>query len=283
MLFKKLIVLIFLLCANPVLANEIGSKTSEKPASDFSWQFMINMAAVYEPVILKDVELNGIEDFVAFSLSLDLYYKGFYIQSNQRRLGSQFYSSEIGYQLINKNDWAIDILTKSYISGYSPKYLIEDQNKPIPTLDGLNDKESGNGIALRYSRFINDDLFSIEFASLGVLSKADGWLIDSFYSHLVQYRNWDIYLGGGATFYSSRVIDYYLGVDLDEANEHRPEHQADGAMRLQAEIFAQHPISKSWSFSAGITQNYYSSSVLDSPLADKQYITQLLIGVMYVF
>ncbi|MCJ8319559.1 MAG: MipA/OmpV family protein [Colwellia sp.] len=283
MLFKKLIVLIFLLSANLALANEKESTTTQTPDSDFSWQFMINMAAVYDPVFLKDVELNGIDDFLAFSLSLDLYYKGFYIQSSQRRLGSQFYSSEIGYQLINKDDWAIDILTKSYISGYSPKYLIEDQDKPIPTLDGLNDRDSGNGIAIRYSRFIDNDLFSVEFASLGVLSRADGWLIDSFYSHLIQYRNWDIYLGGGATFYSSRVIDYYLGVDLEEANEYRPEHQADGAMRLQAEIFAQHPISENWSFSAGITQNYYSNSVLDSPLADKQYITQILIGVMYVF
>jgi len=283
MLFKKIIVLIFLLCANLVLANEKESTTEQTSDSDFSWQFMINMAAVYDPVILKDVELNGIEDFVAFSLSLDLYYKGFYIQSNQRRLGSQFYSSEIGYQLINKDDWAIDILTKSYLSGYSPKYLIEDQSKPIPTLDGLDDRDSGNGIALRYSRFIGNDLFSVEFASLGVLSKADGWLIDSFYSHLIQYRNWDIYLGGGATFYSSRVMDYYLGVDLNEANEYRSEYQADSAVRLQAEIFAQHPISESWSFSAGITQNYYSNNVVDSPLADKQYITQILIGVMYVF
>lgn len=283
MLFKKIIVLLFLLCANVALADEKNTTQDKTSDSEFSWQFMINMAAVYDPVILKGVELSGIEDFLAFSLSLDLYYKGFYIQSNQRRLGSQFYSSEIGYQLINNEDWAVDILTKSYISGYYPDELIKNQDEAIPTLEGLKDRDSGNGIALRYSRFIDNDLFSIEVASLGVLNRADGWLIDSFYSHLIQYRNWDIYLGGGATFYSSRAMDYYLGVSPEEENEYRPEHQSEGAVKLQAEVYAQHPITENWSFSAGITQSYYSKNVVDSPLADKQSITQVLVGVMYVF
>ena len=112
---------------------------------------------------------------------------------------------------------------------------------------------------------------------------ADGWLIDSFYSHLIQYKNWDIYLGGGATLYSSGVVDYYLGVNLNEANQFRPQHQGDVVVRLQSEIFVQYPIAQSWSFGAGITQNYYSKNAVDSPLADKQHLTQVLIGVMYVF
>lgn len=283
MKFQKLSVFIFLFSANLALANDKNTTPESTNDNEFSWQFMVNMAAVYDPSILKNVEQHDIDDFLALSFSVDLYYKGFYIQSSQRRSGTRFYGGEIGYQISNHDDWALDVLTKTYIPGFFPNELIDDQDKAIPTLEGLDDRDSGNGIALRYSRFIDNDVFSIELASLDALSDADGWLIDSFYSHLIQYKNWDIYLGGGATFYSSNVIDFYLGVDSDEVNEFRPEHQGKAVVRLQAEIFAQHPVSESWSFSAGITQNYYSKHAVASPLADKQHITQVLVGFMYVF
>ncbi len=283
MSLKHFFVLFYFLSVNFAFAETTNTTQEAEKDSEFNWQFMVSMAAVYDPVILKGVEVNGVDDFLALSFSLDIYYKGFYIQSNQRRADGQFMDSEIGYQLVEKDDWAVDILLKTYLYGYSPKYITESQNQAIPTLDGLDDRDSDNGLALRYSKFIDDDLFYIDVATLGTFSKVDGWLIDTFYSHLIQHRNWDIYIGAGATFYSDGVVNYYLGVTPSEENEYRPEHKGDSAFLLQAEINAQHPISENWSFKAGISQKYYSKEIIKSPLADKQYITQVLIGVMYVF
>ena len=97
------------------------------------------------------------------------------------------------------------------------------------------------------------------------------------------YRNWDIYLNAGLTLYSSQVTDYYVGIDASEANEFRPQFTGQAGARIQFELFAQLPISESWTFNAGISQSYYSSNIADSPIVDSQGATQMMAGVLYVF
>ena len=105
----------------------------------------------------------------------------------------------------------------------------------------------------------------------------------SFYSYLIQHRNWDIYVGGGFTYYSQNIMDYYIGVSSIEANENRAEFTADEGYRTQLELYAQHPISESWSFNTGVTHSYFSSNVKESPLVDTNQVTQVMVGVLYVF
>ena len=106
---------------------------------------------------------------------------------------------------------------------------------------------------------------------------------DSFYSYLLPYKNWDIYLGTGLTYFSQDIINYYIGVSPDEVLATRPEFEAKSGFRAQAEIYAQYPVSESWSFHTGITHSYFSSNVKDSPLVDTNQVTQVTLGVMYVF
>jgi outer membrane scaffolding protein for murein synthesis (MipA/OmpV family) len=249
----------------------------------FSWQFMAGFSTIYSPAILKDVKQDDLIDFLSFSLQLDLYYKGFFIQSNHRRADSISLGGEMGYQLIVKDEWELDIINKTYLPGYEPENLIDDSHNDIPTLEGLDDRSSGEGLGLRYSRFYKSAILSIDVASLSINSSAKGWVAEAFYSHLVPYRNWDFYLGAGLTHYSDQVTDYYLGVDKDEISDARPYHKASSSYRAQLEVYAQYPLSKKWTFNGSITQSYYSNNITDSPLADKQHITQVALGVLYVF
>ena len=273
----------FLLLFSSLLCAAEPSQQTEDSKDDFSWQFMLGMSAVSDPTILTGVEQNDVDDYLALSLILDVYYKGFFIQANHRRAGGLHFGSELGYQLENNDKWALDIIAKTYIPGYSPKELIEDQPTPIPVMEGLDNRSIGNGLALRYSHFNKNALLTVDLATLQATSAADGWLIETFYSHLIPYKNWDIYLGAGLTYYSKEVTDYYTGIDKDEVSPIRPAYKAGDSLLAQVEVYTQYPLSKHWTFNAGITQNMYSANITASPLVEHQNLTEILVGLIYVF
>jgi len=279
----KLLLLICCLISTPIFSAE---KELEKEATlfdqTFNWQVMAGFSAIYNPFILTDVKQEEPRDFLAFSLLVDFYYKGFFLQSNDRRVEGLFQGGELGYQLLDKNDWALDIIAKPYLPGFMPDDIIKSKNKNIPSIEGLKDRNIGFGIGLRYSKYYDDAIFSFDLATLRP-STGRGLLADLYYSHLILYRNWDIYLGAGLTLYSDSIIDYYVGIDHDEVTPTRARYKARSGFRSQLEIFARHPISKSWTFNAGITQSYYSNAISNSPIVNKHNFTQIMLGAVYVF
>jgi len=245
----------------------------------FSWQAMGGMSGVYEQSILEGVEQTEIGDFLTASLLLDVYYKGFFIQSNHRRSDAVLLGGEIGYELIVEDNWELDVIHKTYLPGYDPEELIENSDFGIPTLADLKIRNAAEGLGFRYSHFYQDAILSVDVAAISY----SGWVADIFYSQLVPYRNWDFYLGAGFSHYSERVTDYYVGVNQNEVSEARSYYKPGSSYKAQLEIFARHPISKSWSFNGGITQSYYSSAFKESPLIGRQHVTQVMLGVLYVF
>lgn len=249
----------------------------------FEWQLIVDLSLASKPVILTGVEQTEPWDYFQLGLLIDLSYKGFFLQSNARRSSTVIDGGELGYQLTVQNDWELDVILKSYIEGYDPSDIIKNQKNDIPQLAGLDERDFTGGIALRYSRFFDNAIFYIDIAAASADDDASGIIIDSFYSYLVPYRNWDIYFGAGLTYYDQALIDYYIGIDANEVTPDRPLYSADSSFRAQLEIYAQYPLSQSWSFNAGLTQTFYSNSIKQSPLVDKNKLTQLMIGVHYVF
>jgi len=291
-MLKKSLTLVMVLSLGLSLTISSGKTFAADPKHDnettvfdktFSWQFMGGISGVYDQSPIKGNKQSEFEDYLHVSLLFDLYYKGFFMQSNHRRSSAATLGGEIGYELIVKDSWELDIISKTYVSGYEPSDIIDNNDRDIPTLSGLEDRDFGRGIGLRYSRFYQNSVLSIDVASLAPLSKANGWVADVFYSHLIPYRNWDIYLGAGFTYYSAGVTDYFVGVNQDEASSARPIYEPGSGYQAQLEVFAQHPISRNWSFNAGITQSYYSATINDSPLIGKQHLTTVMLGVLYVF
>jgi len=269
--------------------NDIpGSANSPIVKDAFEWQFMVDFSLVDTQILLADVEQTEPWDYFQLGLLLDMSYKGFFIQTNSRRSTAALGSAELGYQITVQNDWQLDVILKAYINGYSPDAIIKDQDQDIPQLSGLNDRNPAGGIALRYSRFFDDAIFYIDLAAAHAGENEQGGdttglIIDSFYSYLLPYRNWDIYLNAGLTYYDQALVDYYIGINADEVTSNRPLYKADSGFRGQLEVYAQYPLSQSWSFNAGITQSIYSKDIKQSPLVDKNTLTQLMIGVLYVF
>jgi len=268
--------------------NMVNSANLPIVKDAFEWQFMVDLSLVDTQILLTDVHQTDLWDYFQLGLLLDMSYKGFFIQTNSRRSSTALGSAELGYQITVQKNWQLDVILKAYINGYSPDEIIKDQEQNIPQLAELNDRNPTSGIALRYSHFFDDAIFYIDVAAAHAIDDgqdddATGLIIDSFYSYLLPYRNWDIYLGAGLTYYDQALVDYYIGIDADEVTSSRPLYEADTGFRGQLEIYAQYPLSQSWSFNAGITQSFYSNDIKQSPLVDKNKLTEVMIGVLYVF
>jgi len=271
-------------------ANIDEEHSANKPVikDAFEWQFILDLSLVYDPKIIAGIEQEDLLHYFLPGILVDISYKGFFLQSNQRRSNALLGGTEFGYQLFVEENWQLDLIAKAYMQGYDSDSLIEYGGGDEELLLGLREREATGGVALRYSQYFNDALFSIDFAygSAGDDVNGEhvgGLIVDSFYSHLVPYRNWDIYFGGGLTYFSQDIVDYYIGVSPEETNDKRPEYTADGGFRGQLEIYAQHPLSANWSFNAGITHSIFSNSVKESPLVDKNQVTQVMLGAQYVF
>mgnify|MGYP000070699637 CR=1 FL=1 len=252
----------------------------------FEWQFMLDLALVDNQIVIADVKQIDPWDYFQLGLLIDISYKGFFLQTNSRRSSTALGSGEFGYQLTVQEKWQLDIIVKAYLYGYSPEDILNKQD--IPQLVGLSEKKPTGGIALRYSRFLDNSIFYVDVATARAADNDQdgsitGLIVDSFYSYLIPYRNWDIYLGAGLTYYDKAFVDYYIGIDADEVTSSRPLYEANRGFRGQLEVYAQYPLSESWSFNAGITQSFYTNNIKRSPLVDSNTFTEVMLGVLYVF
>ena len=271
-------------------ADDNKENSTNKPVikDEFEWKFLFDLSFVYDQNIIAGIEQEDLWHYFEPGLMLDISYKGFFLQTNQRRSKILLGGTEFGYQIMVEEYWQLDLIAKAYMQGYDSEALIEHGGGDDELLAGLREREVTVGMAIRYSHFFNEALFSIDFAlaSAGDDEHGEhvtGFIIDSFYSHLLPYRNWDIYLGAGLAYFNQDIVDYYLGISADEVTATRPEHTAQGGFRAQAEVYAQYPLSASWSFHAGITQSIYSNNVKESPLVKSNKLTQVMLGVLYVF
>jgi outer membrane scaffolding protein for murein synthesis (MipA/OmpV family) len=291
--FSWLLVMCLLLFSFLSYGQESSDKqdnSANKPVikDEFEWQIILDLSLIYDPTIITGIEQEELSHYLLPGLLVDISYKGFYLQTNQRRSHVLLGGTELGYQLLIENDWQLDLILKAYMQGYDSQSLIDYGGGDPELLSGLKEREVTIGAAIRYSQYFEDALFRLDFAygSSGEDENENhvgGLIIDSFYSYLLPYKNWDIYLGAGLSYFSQDIINYYIGVSPDEVLATRPEYEAEAGFRGQAEIYAQYPVSESWSFHTGITHSYFSSNVKESPLVDTNQVTQVTLGVMYVF
>ncbi|MCP4988112.1 MAG: MipA/OmpV family protein [Colwellia sp.] len=270
------------------LTNEEHSANKPIIKDEFEWQFILDLSLVYDPKIIAGIEQEKAWHYFMPGILVDISYKGFFLQSNQRRSSAFIGGTVFGYQVLVEDNWQLDLIAKAYMQGYDSESLIEYGGGDDSLLSGLREREATVGIALRYSYYFDNALFTLDLASAHTGDDAyddhvSGLIIDSFYSYLLPYRNWDLYLGGGLTYFSQDIVDYYIGVSPEEVTDSRAEYTADGGFRGQLEVYAQYPLSANWSFNAGITHSIFSSDVKESPLVDRNQITQVMLGVLYVF
>ncbi|MGB0833360.1 MAG: MipA/OmpV family protein [Psychrobium sp.] len=265
---------LFLLSSFAANAQD-GEEEKSKDSDKWHWDIQFQIGGIFYEHPLKGVEQEEFIDYLGVGFVIDMYYKGFFVQSNQRR--SNPAEIDIGYELYERDDWAVDVILKNFFDDMSQDYL-EDAG-----FEHLESRDGAMGVALRYSHYLDDALLTVDVASVLIDEADNGWAVESFYSHLIPYRNWDIYLGTGLTLLSSNVVDYYVGIDKHESRPNLAYYRPGAAYILEAEAHAIYPISEDWTMRIGLTKSYLSDNISDSPLGIRSTSTFVKLGFNYVF
>jgi outer membrane scaffolding protein for murein synthesis (MipA/OmpV family) len=259
------------------------SAASSRGNDEFSWDISIAADVINESALIVGANQEETFDFFEISILLDIYYRGFFIQTNKHRYSSYVGGSEIGYELEVNENYEIDLISKVYLSGFSSTEagLITDEQ--IEELQGVKAREYISNQGIRFMRYLENAVYWVDVAVDIFNDEHHGWVIDGFYSYILQKRNWDINLGAGASFFSSNMNNYYFSVQPEEATDSREVYRAGEGYRFQVEAFVQHPISEGWLFHGGVILSHYSSSIGDSPLVARDNVMRAQVGVSYVF
>lgn len=283
MIHKHFLTTLLLLTGLLQTAESRASNPQPDQPEDFSWNLTLGVALVSNPTHIAGAEQYEAKHYWGVQASLDLYYKGFFLQTNKHRFDGFMTGSELGYELIVEDEYEIDLISKSYLVGFDENNAGLVRDESIPELEGIKSRGVGSNQGVRYIRYLDDAVYWVDVATDLFNNKHDGFVVDGFYSRILPIRNWDISLGVGATYFSEDINNYYFSVSEYEAREFRPVYDAGDGYRIELEASAQKPVWEDWLFSAGVTLSHFSDSIADSPLVARQNVLRFQVGISYVF
>ncbi|WP_231616508.1 MipA/OmpV family protein [Pseudoalteromonas sp. SWN29] len=258
-------------------SNRYYADNTLEPTQGFAWDWSAG-AGFY----IEDSYLVGIESYdkgTEIDLSLAVSYDKFYLDFDHNQLSGGLV---IGYSLIDKFDWGLDILGTNTQAGFDEKGLGFYNHGVIKELQGIKKRNYDFDVGLRLSRRFENSQFSFEYLH-DVSGAHNGWVINSFFSHILPWRNWEFRSGVGLSAYSADFTNYYFGIDSDEATRLRPVYSSNASTSIIFEFHAEYPISQDWVFLSGWLTTWFSKEIDDSPIISQGYQHKAKVGLRYVF
>ncbi|WP_105213014.1 MipA/OmpV family protein [Pseudoalteromonas sp. T1lg22] len=275
---RTLLALLFLLISQPSLAtNRYYSDNRLEPQPGFNWDWSIGAGYYIEDSYL--IGLDSYDDGIEPDLNLVISYNNFYLDIDHSQLSG---GMVIGYSLVDKFDWGLDIVGTNVQAGFDETGLKIYDRDVVDELAGIDRRHYDFDVGLRLSRRFDDMQLSFELMH-DITGTHNSWIFSSFLTRISQYRNWELRTGLGFNHYGGDFTDYYFGIDAHEATAQRPIYQAHASQSLVLEFHAEHPLSQNWVFLAGWLSTLFSSEISDSPIISQQYQHKAKVGVRYVF
>ena len=275
--FKTISYFCLLASFSAAASNRLYSDNTLMPTKGFSWDWTFGASSYIEtPYLIGMPERHtGIE----LDLTLSISYNNFYFDLDKSQLSGGII---LGYTLSEVDNWQFDIIGTQVQKGFDQTGLELYESTILPELVGIKTREYDFNVGLRLSKRFTDSQFSIEL--LNDISDAhDGWVLSSFFSHIIPWRNWEFRSAVGLNAYSPEFTDYDFGVSKDEATSVRPHYNANTSLSLVMELHAEYPLNENWIFLAGWMSTLYSDDIKDSPLIRQGYHHKAKVGVRYVF
>lgn len=267
----------FIFSTTSMASNRYYADNTLEPTQGFAWDWSAG-AGFY----IEDSYLIGIESYdkgVELDLSLAVSYDKFYLDFDHNQLSGGLV---IGYSLIDKFDWGLDILGTNTQAGFDEKGLGFYNQGVIKELQGIKKRNYDFDVGLRLSRRFENSQFSFEYLH-DISGAHNGWVINSFFTHILPWRNWEFRSGVGLSAYSADFTNYYFGIDSDEATSLRPIYSSNASTSIIFEFHAEYPISQDWVFLSGWLTTWFSKEIDDSPIISQGYQHKAKVGLRYVF
>lgn len=275
--FIFLLLSMFLWCEPISASNRYYADNTLEPTSGFAWDWSAGAGYYVEDSFL--VGMDSYNDGLEVDLNLALSYDRFYLDIDHSQLSGGVI---IGYSIIEQFDWELDILGTNVQAGFDETGLDFYNTGTIDELAGIHSRKYDFNTGLRLARRFKNSQISFEY--LHDISNAhNGWVINSFFSHILAWKNWEFRTGVGLSAYSDDFTNYYFGIAADEATSARPIYNTGTSGSLIFEFHAEYPLNRHWVFLSGWLSTWFSDEIKNSPIISQNYQHKAMVGVRYVF
>ncbi|ATG57607.1 MULTISPECIES: MipA/OmpV family protein [Pseudoalteromonas] len=276
-LFSIVLFSLSLIATSAQASNRYYADNTLEPTQGFAWDWSAGASYFVEDTYL--IGTNAYDTDLELDLSLAVSYDRFYLDFDHNQLSGGLI---IGYSIIDKYDWGLDILGTNTQAGFDEKGLGFYNSGVIAELDGIKSRRYDFGVGLRLTRRFENSQISFEYL-YDVSGAHNSWVVNTFFSQILPWRNWEFRSGVGVSAYSADFTNYYFGIDQEEVAENRPFYDAHASTSLIFEFHAEYPISQDWVFLAGFLSTWFSAEIDDSPIISQGYQHKAKVGLRYVF
>jgi len=183
------------------------------------------------------------------------------------------------YSLFGEKDrWGVEALFRLRLEGY------EDDDSRY--LRGMDDRDGSLELGLRYIHDLDFAVVSTEF-SHDILGEHDGYelrfTLNRTFNNVLDIESLRLTPIAGVNWRSGDLNDYYYGVRSSEAVPGRRAYEADGAPGFLTALQADYKLSDRWSLFGLVSFEWLDNEITNSPIVNRDYISNVLLGALYKF
>nr|WP_277816382.1 MipA/OmpV family protein [Neptunicella marina] len=252
-----------------------------------SWQFSLAVGA--------GVKLNPLHDSDNIPLVIlpDIAWYG---------ESAYFDNGELGYQWTPANKQSVETFVRfnserAYFSFWHPANLLlistsdiqASLTSPVEKFDreavsykDVRKRDWAVDAGIRWQHQNKSGLWQVSVLN-DISNTYNGQQLDLKYKHNWQVSQWNFTTTLSALWKSSKLLDYYYGLnELDNVEKSQLYH-ANSGWFPGISILARHPISENWQWVLRASYQHLPSAMSDSPLVERNSVASAFIGAAYRF
>ena len=197
------------------------------------------------------------------------------------RVGMYFYGTkETDYS------WGLSLTAQPQPLGYyeTSKFYQLNSRNPTAILEGMDERFSGWEAGLAASAESHE--WFGEFLILQDISgRSNGTKLRLEAGKSIHSGRWLFVPSILAIWYSQPLVNYYYGVEKNEADEalHRPAYRPNAALNFVAQSYIKYSLRTHWHLLANIRFDRLAATIHASPIVDTHYMASGMLSLMYSF
>ncbi|MDO8453195.1 MAG: MipA/OmpV family protein [Sulfurimonas sp.] len=149
-------------------------------------------------------------------------------------------------------------------------------------LTGMSDRESSVEGGVAFSANVYDAYIEV-MALTDVLARHDTWIVKSELGYQFEHNNLTFYPSLLLTLNSSSFMNYYYGVNPNEATASRAAYNTENSLQYGVQTYIKYPLVDSLSIFMNIKAEKLSVQATNSPIVEDDSIYSGLVSLIYTF
>jgi len=115
------------------------------------------------------------------------------------------------------------------------------------------------------------------------LSVHNGYSVGTAYRRDFFFNDWTVSTSLSVNYKSKNLIDYYYGISLRDTQDNTLWYEAKQTVQVTAGLFVSKQINEKWQWLGRLQATTLGSGMSDSPLVNKDHVTNVFLGIGYRF